>query len=841
MRVSFGKLFRELRQDIRFTLRQLRTYPVFSAIVIATFAVGIAANTATFSVMDALVLRPLAVPDLNRVVTVAELHGGGGGFSDLGKPVSFADYRDDREQSRSFTDPGGAVQLAARSQGEMTLTGLGGSERGGSAQVRAARATVNLFALYRMEPLLGRGFAAGEDEPGRDGEVVLTYAFWQTHFGGRPEAVGEAMVLDGRAYTVVGVMPASFDHVAFSDVWLPLALTPAERNDRSARNLTVVGRLAGGATVASATEELDVIAAGIGRRSPATNQNWTVRVRPLVETINGEYTPTYTRIILLATLLLMVVVCANISNLQFARTVRRAPEMAMRCALGSSRSRIVRQLLVESVTQSLLGVVVGLGLAQLLLHLIVTSMPAQVSRFLAGWDSIGLNGRTLGYSVGVAVVAGVLAGLAPALVGMRVNLVEQLKLGSRSVAGAARSHRLRNLLAGAQVMLATALVAGAALIAASMYSMLRQTMRFAPQQSLLMKAYLPPAQYGAAEKQAAFLRDSIARLGGLPGVRSAEFTTALPYNNTGVWWQEMAVLGEQALPGESRTTQRLMVSPGFARSMGIPLLQGRFLSPSDAMTTLPVAVISQRLARQYFAGKNPLGAKIVLGTGATAGTGTEVTAPLTVVGVVGDVIYTWVDQTPQPAVYLSVGQFPATAGTYILRTDGDPRTLETLEVPARQTLAALDATVPVNDVETYAAFLHESLIGLSYAASMLAADAGIALLLCGLGIFGVMANLVTERTQEIGIRFAMGADRGAVLRLMLRRSLVITAVGVVAGCLLSLEVNRVLASLLEGVRGLQGLILLAATLIVAGISVLAGYLPARRAAGVDPALALHAE
>jgi len=439
--------------------------------------------------------------------------------------------------------------------------------------------------------------------------------------------------------------------------------------------------------------------------------------------------------------------------------------------------------------------------------------------------------------VGVAVVAGVVAGLAPALVGMRVNLMAQLKLGSRSVAGAARSHRLRNLLAGAQVMLATALVAGAALIAASMYRMMRETTRFAPQQSLVMPVHLPAAQYGAGERQAGFLRDSLTRLAVLPGVRSAEFTTGLPYNNTGVWWQDLAVVGEQAQPGESRTTQRLMVSPGFVQSIGVPLLAGRFLSPSDGPETVPVAVISRRLAQQYFGARNPIGAKIVLGTGGAAA-GKDTTGPLTVVGVVGDVLYTWVDQTPQPAVYLSVAQFPVSSGTYLLRTDGDPLMLEE---PTRRALAALDRTVPVNEVQTYAQFLHASLIGLSYAASMLEVDAGIALLLCGLGIFGVMANLVTERTQEIGIRLAMGADRGAVLRLMLGRSVVITALGVATGVLLSLEVNRALASLLEGVHGLRGWILLAATAIVALISLLAGYIPAQRAVAVDPALALHAE
>jgi len=506
--------------------------------------------------------------------------------------------------------------------------------------------------------------------------------------------------------------------------------------------------------------------------------------------------------------------------------------MAMRCALGSSRARIVRQLLVEAVIQSLLGATAGIVLAKIELHAIVTSMPAQISRYVAGWDSVGLSGRTMAYSATVALVAGIVAGLAPALAATRVNLVEQLKLGSRSVAGAAKSHRLRNLLAGAQVMLATALVASAALIAASMYTMLHQTMRFAPQQTLVMDMSLPMATYDSAAKQAAFLGDSLKRLQGLPGVKSASFTTGLPYNNTGVWWQDLSIAGEQAQAGELRTTQRLMVSPGYVESLGVPLLQGRMLSPSDGMQSVPVALISQRLAKMYFGSKNPIGQQILLGKGKDA------TAPLTVVGVVADVIYTWVDQTPQPAVYLTVAQFPAPSGTYMVRTDGDPMLLA---APARQALAGIDARVPVNSVESYDRFLHDSLIGLTYAASNLAMDAGIALLLCGLGIFGVMANLVTERMHEIGIRFAMGADRAAVLRLMLSRSLVITGIGLAAGLGLAFEMNRLLASLLEGIRALQGAILIAAAFAVALISIFAGYIPARRAAAVDPTSALRAE
>jgi putative ABC transport system permease protein len=818
MATLLTKLLDDFFQDLRFTVRQLRQSPLFAATIIATFAVGIAANAAVFSVMDAIVLRPLAIPDLQRIVTVAEQRD-----AEYARAVTFADYEDYRRQSHAFS------QLAARTQTYLTLSRSGQSEH-----VQATRASSNLFELFGVQPLLGRTFAVGEDQPGRDGEAVLTHAFWQSHFGGRPDVLSETLVLDGRSYTIIGVMPQSFDHVSFTDLWLPLAPTPQQRNDRTRRDYTVTGKLLRGVTVSAASEELNAIAADISRKYPDTNKGSGVRVRPLVESINGELTPTFTRIILAATVLLMLVVCANVSNLQFSRTLRRAPEMAVRSALGSSRGRLIRQLLVESLAQSLLGAVGGLLLARVALHYILVAMPQQVSRFLAGWSYIHLSGHALAYSIAVAVAAGLLAGVAPALAGMRVNILEQLKAGSRSLSGSARSHRLRSVFAGAQVMLATALVAGAALIASSMYTMLHATARFAPQQMLTFNAYLPMSHYPSPVRQASFLGDSLSRLRTVPGVRSAEFTTALPYNNTGVWWQELAIVGDPALPGQSRTTQRLTTSPGLLNSLGIPLLRGRYLSSTDGMDTPPVAVISARLARRYFGDKDPIGHLIQLGKAGDA----DSTGPVTIVGVVGDLVYVWVDQTPQPAVYLSSSQFPSSSGTYMLRTDGDPKALAPA---ARQALASIDSTVPLDAVETYDQFLHESLIGLWYIVAMLTADACIALLLCALGIFGVMANLVTERTHEIGIRIAVGADRSALMRLMLRRSLAVTAFGLAAGMLLAAQAGRLLASLLEGIHAFQMVILVATAITVALISLFAGYVPARRAAAISPTQALRAE
>ena len=811
-----SKLLQDFAHDLQFALRQLRRSPLFAVTIVATFALGIAANTAVFSVMDALVLRPLAVPQMDHVVTVAEQRG-----TEHPQAVSFADYQDYRQQSHAFS------QLAARAGSYLTLTRSGQSEH-----VQATRASSNLFELFSIQPMLGRTFAAGEDQPGRDGEAVLTHAFWQSHFGSRSDAIGKAIVLDGRPYTVVGIMPQSFDHVDFTDLWLPLALSPQLRNDRTVRDYALTGRLRNGVTADAAAEELNAIAAGIARRYPLSNQGWKVRVRRLVETINGDLTATFTRIILAATWLLMLVVCANISNLQFARTLRRAPEMAVRSALGSSRRRLLRQLMVESLVQSMLGALGGLLLGRVALHYIVAAMPPQVSRFLAGWSDIHLSLRTFAYSLAVAMAAGLLAGLAPAFAGMRVNLVEQLKVGSRSVSASGRSHTWRNVFAGAQIMVATALVAGAACIAASMYTMLHATARFAPRHALIFNAYLPKAHYPTPAQQAAFLRDSLDRLRTVPGVRDAEFTTALPYNNTGVWWQDLTIVGDPALPGQTRSTQRLTVSPGYFRSLSLSLLRGRLFSPTDGMDAPRVAIISERLAQQYFGDQDPVGHSIQLGKDQ------ELTAPAIVVGVVADVIYAWVDQKPQPAVYLSSTQFPASDGTYLLRADGDPLPL----APAvRRALAGLDSTVPIDPPETYEQFLHAALIGLWYVAVMLGADAGIALLLCGIGIFGVMANLVTERTHEIGIRIAVGADRSAVMLLLLRRSLMVTTLGLAAGLLLALQVGRVLSNILEGVQGLQLFILLAAALTVALISLLAGFIPARRAAAVDPIEALRAE
>ena len=815
--LTLSRLVLNFGSDLRFSWRRLRRSPLFAITTVATFALGIAANTAIFSVMDALVLRPLAVPQLNHVVSVAEQWGGNDA-----SPVSLADYRDYAAQSRSFVD------LAARTQAYMALT-LGGQ----SEHVQATRTTANLFAVYRMQPQLGRLFAASEDQPGHEGEAVLTHAFWQSHFGGSDAVLGRDIVLDGRPYSIIGVMPRSFDGVGNGDLYLPLAATAAQGSDRQLRNYTMVGRLREGSSVATASAELNGIALGLARQFPRTNEGWKVRVRLLVETINGDLTPFFMHLVFAATLLLMVVVCANVSNLQFAYLLRRTPELAMRFALGSTRGRLLRELLLDSLLQSLLGATLGIALSAVALHFILAEMPARVSRLVAGWSDIRLDSRALMFSVAVAVIAGLVAGVAPALAGARMQLLEQLKSGGRSVSGSRRSHRLRNVLSIAQITLATALVAGAVCIAASISTMLNAAGRFQPEKVLMFHAYLPAARYETAPKQSAFFASSLDRLRALPGVRSAVFATALPYNNEGVWWQRVTIPGDPALPGQTRNTQRLTVSPDFFSSFGLRTVQGRSLASSDTLDHPLVAVVSRRFAAEYFGTRDPIGRQIQLGKDTT-----DLTPPATIVGVVEDVIYTWVDQVPQPAVYFSAAQMPSTSGTFVLRTEGDPLSLA---VPARRALANLDSTLPVDTPETYATYVHESFVGLSYMAVMLAADAAIALFLSGIGLFGVMANLVTERTHEIGIRFAVGAGRGSILALLMRRTLALTSIGLGGGVVLAVAVGRVLTGTLQNVRAEQGQIILGTGLLVVLISLLAGYIPARRATEVDPVEALRAQ
>jgi putative ABC transport system permease protein len=806
-------------QDLRYAVRRLAKSPGFTAAAVLTLAIGIGINTALFSNMDAVVLHPLAVPQLDHVVTVGEQEDrnpSAVGYT----PVALADYEDWARQSHSFES------LAVRKEEDRTLTGAGDA-----AHLEAAVTSANFFSVLRATPLLGRVYSENETQRGQDAEAVLSYGLWQLQFAGDPSVLGRTIELDRRKYTIVGVMPKSMQYPSLADVYLPFAPAAEQLSDRKAHDYLVTGRLRDGVTVKQAQAEMKTIAEHMAAAYPATNAGWSVHVETLLEGINGPYTPLYYKMLMGATLFVLLVMCANIANLQLARGIALRPEIAMRTALGARRMRILRQLLTENILLSALGTAGGILVAQLYGHYLMASMPERLARYMSGWSNTELNNRAIAFSIVLACGAGLAAGMAPALEALRVNLVEQLKAGSRSAIGSGRAHRLRNIFAVAQISLAVALVIGAALMTKGMTAYLHAADQYEPNRMLTFHVDLPLVRYDTPQKQAAWYAGSLAKLRSLPGVTHAELTTALPYNEIG-WVQDMTIENRPVAPGKFQGALRLPVSEGYFAELKIPIVDGRGFNGGDSLTTKPVAVVSQRFAQEYFPGQNPIGRRVRMG-------GKDSHDPwLEIVGVAKETSYSLWDSTQYAAVYMDSMQVPPAGTLYAVTTTGDPLALAPA---ARNALATLDPELPLNTVETYAQRQNDNLTGLIHASGLLALDGLIALLLAAIGIFGVMANMVGERTREIGVRLALGASYQDVLRLVMRRATVLAGVGLGTGLVMAFMLARLVANLLRGVRPDDPAVYASIACAIAAITLFASWIPARRAAHVDPMIALRDE
>ncbi len=806
-------------QDLRYAVRRLAKSPGFTVAAVLTLAIGIGINTALFSNMDAVVLHPLAVPQLDRVVSVGEQEDRNPSTVDY-MPVALPDYEDWVRQSHSFES------LAVRKEEDRTLTGAGDA-----AHVEAAVTSANFFSVLRATPLLGRVYSENETQRGQDAEAVLSYGLWQLQFAGDPSVLGRTIELDQRKYTIVGVMPKSMQYPSLADVYLPFAPAAEQIADRKAHNYLVTGRLREGVTLKQAQAEMKTIAGHIAASYPATNAGWSVHVETLLAGINGPYTPLYYKMLMGATLFVLLVMCANIANLQLARGIALRPEIAMRTALGARRIRIVRQLLTENILLSALGTAGGILVAQLYSHYLMASMPERVARYMAGWSNTELNRRAIAFSILLACGSGLVAGMAPALEALRVNLVDQLKAGSRSAIGSGRAHRLRNLFAVAQISLAVALVIGAALMTKGMTAYLHAADQYEPNRMLTFHLDLPLVRYDTPQKQAAWYADSLANLRSLPGVTYAELTTALPYNDIG-WVQDMTIENRPVAPGKFEGALRLPVSEGYFAELKIPIVEGRGFNGGDSLTTKPVAVVSQRFAQEYFPGQNPIGRRLRMGRKDSHDPWLEI------VGVAKETSYSLWDSTPYAAVYMDSLQVPPTGTLYAVTTTGDPLAL----VPAaRKALASLDPQLPLNTVETYTQRQNDNLTGLIHASVLLALDGLIALLLASIGIFGVMANMVGERTREIGVRLALGASYRDVLRLVMRRATVLAGIGLGVGLVMAFMLARLVANLLRGVRPDDPVVFASIACAIGAITLFASWIPARRAARVDPMIALRDE
>ncbi len=808
-----------LWQDIRFGARLLVRKPGFAAIAILTLALGIGANTAIFSVLNATLLRPLPYKDADGLVLVwGTAHG-----AEIGtrNQISFTDMEDWRQQSHAFEG------MVAYTGWSPILSGDFEAERMGGMQV-----SDGYFTLMKTEALLGRVLLPEEQEEGKDLVAVISYGFWQRKFGGDPGVVGKTVALNSRTYTVIGVLPKDFSSLPASlvdrpaDVYRPLAEKYAE-DERSSRHLRGIARLKPAVGIEQAQGELDVISREMERLHPRDDKNRGVRVVTLYEDLVGNLrTPLL--VLQAAVILVLLIGCANVANLLLGQATVRRRELAVRAALGAGRSRLIRQTLTESLLLAAAGGALGFLLASWGTSLI-QALGAKVIPELA---RVELDFRVLAFTMGFTLLTGIVFGLAPALQTSQGNLGEWLKEGARGSSG--RQGRVRSLLVVSEVALALVLLTSAGLLVKSFLRLRGVDPGFDPQSVLTAEVALPYAKYPAGPRQVAFFRELMERLSRQPGVRFAAATSVLPESG-GFDTTSVAIEGREVAIGELPYWDRYMVTPDYFRALGIPLRRGRLLEQSDNEQAPLVALINETTARLYWPNQDPLGQRIRV---PTFGVPFEKAPWRTVVGVVGDVRQYGLDAPRSSQFYVPHAQNPAGYVTLVVRTATDPLALG----PAlRREVRAVDKDQPLTSIATMEEVLADSVAGRRFSMTLLGVFAAGALGLAAVGLYGVIAYSVAQRTQEIGIRMALGALPGDVLKLVIGQGMALVAIGVALGLAATLAVTRVLESLLFEVSARDPLTFALVPLGLAAVALAACYLPARRALRIDPLIALRYE
>ncbi len=808
-----------LAQDIEFGIRILLKKPAFTLIAALALALGIGANTAIFSVADAFLLKPLPIPNLNRLVMALEV--GPHQRGDETSSVSPANFEDWKSQAKSFEI------LAAYAWDNVNLTGEGDPEK-----IQGYDVTSDFFEAMGIHPLLGRTFLPDEETLGKDDVVVLSYGLWQRRFASDPHIIGKNLTIDQKKYTVVGVMPHGFNFPVTVELWLPMALSAQAKNARGNHYLLGVGLLRQGVQVSQAQAEMKAIAARLAVAYPSTNLGWGVRVMPLRLFATGDLTEQYTLMLLGAVAFVLLIACANVANLQFARATTRQREISVRLSLGASRWRIVRQLLTESILLSLMGTVAGLLLAQWGVSLILAYMPSEVAKFIPNWSQIHLDARAFFFTLLVAILAGVLSGFAPAIQSSKPDLSESLKEEGRSSSLGRKHHRTRSVLVAAEIALALILLIGSGLMVKSLRNMLDVNSSVDPQTVLTWRVDLPPSRYQTPAQRLAFHDQLLQNLKEVPRLETPAISTNIPYGNYSSSTQ-FSIEGRPARnASEIPMATNQIVSSEFFHLMRISLLKGRAFRAQDGKDTTPVCVVSQRLANVYWPNTDPIGRRVKIGLENSS-------FPwLTIVGVVSDLQYDWWDRTLQPAFYRPLSQNP-TPITYVsVRTFGNPMAFVGA---VRSAVRHVDPDQPIYDLQPLDKVINNSVLGIAYVAVMMSVLAFIALVLAAVGVFGVMSYMITERTHEIGIRMALGANRADVLKMVASHGLRVTLAGLGIGFFFSVGLARMLSSLIFGIKATDWTTFLSLSLILAFVAILACYLPARRATKVDPMIALRYE
>jgi predicted permease len=796
-------------KDLRFGLRSLGKSPGFTAVTLLTLALGIGANTAIFSIVNAVILRPLPYPQPEQLVKI---------WPD--KPrvsTSKADYLEIKRRTHSFED------IAAYSNWGFTLTGTGEP-----AKLEGARTTANLFSLLGAEAAVGRTFASDEDQPGKSDVAVLSHGLWQSRFGSNRGIVGQTITIDGKSHTVVGVMPKQFNFPEGirRDLWIPATLDPSASEDFASGYLTLVGRLKAGVTPGPARSEIMAVARSVREQRPNIPAEYGRHAA--VNSVQGESIAGIrpTLLILLGTVgLVLLIACANVANLQLARTSNRQRELAVRAALGASRARIVRQLLTESLLLSILGCAAGIALAYVGLDFLLTLIPADTPRSA----EISMSPNVLVFSLGISGLAGVLFGLAPALQTSNPDLQSPLKEGSRiSTSGGGR---LRSLLVVSEIALALTLVISAGLLIKSFWRLQRVSPGF--EADHVVSFQLSPADLeNAPERARTYYRQILERLAQLPGVQSVGGIHLLPMGDSN--WDPSLRIEDRPLPAgaSAESINWRLVTADYFRTMSIPLLKGRGFTEADNENGEKVALINETLARKYWPGEDPLGKRINTGF---EGKGVWVT----IVGVVGDIRQESLRVPTLPEMYRPFFQHKSLPPlTFMVRTAIEPATL----VPSlRNAVWSIDKNVPITDLQPMTAVVAQSISQSRSTMLMLTAFAAIGLVLGVIGIYGVISYSVSQRTHEIGVRMALGAKSGDVLKLVLGQGLRLTAIGAAVGLFGAFALTRWMSSLLFGVSASDPMTFTVVTVSLILVALLASYVPARRAAKLSPMHALRYE
>src|SRR5215204_5105330 len=812
---------KSLWQDVRYAARVLSKSKGFTAVAVIAIALGVGANTAIFSVVNAVLLRPLNYKEPGQLVLINHNYP----KIDLKASVSSPGYAYYRDNAKSFSG------VAALTGMNVNLTGEGEPER-----LQGMSITPNLFQTLGAQPAQGRVFTAEEGEVGKNKVVVLSDGFWRRRFAGLP-VVGKTVMLNGEPYNVVGVMPPAFQFGRefggqTPDLWSPIAFTPQQLDPSSGLTneyLAVVARLKPGVGAGQAQAEMDSIAADLRRQymPGADASNWGLLLTNYDEFVVGKIR-TPLMILLGAVLFVLLIACANVANLMLARAAVRQKEIAVRTALGASRWRVVRQLLTESVLLSLAGGGVGLLLAMWGVDLLLRLNDNKIPRAA----EIGLDRNVLLFTLGVSVLTGIIFGLAPAFQTSNVNLHDTLKEGGRSGRGGVR-RGVRNALVIAEMAFAVILLVGAGLLIRSFVRLQQVNPGFEPRGVLAMQVSLPGSKYKEGTLRAAFDRQVLEVVRALPGVKSAATTTTLPmsgFNQSGSFQIE----GRQIPPGESSPHgDRWMPSDDYFQTMGVPLVKGRFFDARDTADSPPVAIVSEALARKYWPGEEPVGKRI------TFNRIPNTQDPLwrEIVGVVGHVRNEGLEGESRGQYYVPYAQRPNSPDLFIVvRTDGDPASLAP---SVRGAVASVDRDLPVYRVTTMEKMVAESLMERRFSMFLFGVFAALALALAVVGLYGVMSYGVAQRTHEIGLRLALGAQGRDVLRMVVGQGMGLVAVGLGIGLVGAFLLTRLMSSLLYGVSAADPLTYAGITLLLGAVALLASYIPARRATKVDPMVALR--